>query len=66
MEGPANTLNYMLMGYGVIFGIMFIYLASLVVRWRNLKQDEQMLEDLDQKQGQGEESAQRRYSAHSQ
>ena len=66
MDGPANTLNYMLMGYGVIFGIMFLYLASLVIRWRNLKQDEQMLEDLDKKQGQGEEAAQRQISAHSQ
>lgn len=65
MEGPANTLNYMLLGYGVIFGIMFLYLASLVVRWRNLKQDEQMLEDLEEKQGHGGETVQRQYSAHS-
>ena len=65
MEGPANTLSYMLLGYGVIFGIMFLYLVSLVVRWRNLKQDEQMLEDLEEKQGQGGEAAQRQYSAHS-
>jgi hypothetical protein len=43
----ANTVNYMLAGYGVIFGIMLIYLVSLVVRWRNLRQDESMLKDLD-------------------
>ncbi|MBE0699470.1 MAG: hypothetical protein IH586_21310 [Anaerolineaceae bacterium] len=49
MEGPANTLNYMLAGYGVIFGIMFIYLASLFIRWRNLKQDEEILEQVKKK-----------------
>lgn len=49
MEGPANTLNYMLAGYGVIFGIMFVYLASLVIRWRNLRQDEQILEQVKKK-----------------
>ncbi len=44
MEGPANTLNYMLAGYGVIFGIMLIYLGSLVVRYRNLRQEEEILQ----------------------
>ncbi len=43
VQGPAQTLNYMLAGYGVIFGIMLIYLASLVIRWRNLKQEEEIL-----------------------
>ena len=45
--GPANTLNYMLGGYAVIFGIMVIYLASLVIRTRNLHQDENVLEELE-------------------
>ena len=49
VEGPAQTLNYMLAGYGVIFGIMVIYLASLVVRWRNLKQEEEILEQVESK-----------------
>jgi hypothetical protein len=49
MEGPANTLNFMLAGYGVIFGVMIIYLASLVIRWRNLRQDEQILEQVKKK-----------------
>lgn len=47
MEGPANTLNYMIAGYAVIFGVMLIYLASLVVRWRNLRQEEEILEQAD-------------------
>ncbi len=48
MEGPANTVNYMIAGYAVIFTVMAVYLGSLVVRWRNLRQDEQMLEQLEQ------------------
>jgi NhaP-type Na+/H+ and K+/H+ antiporter len=46
---PANTLSYMIAGYVVIFGIMLVYLASLVVRNRNLRQDEETLEELEQK-----------------
>ena len=49
MEGPADTLSYMIAGYGVIFGIMLVYLASLVIRWRNLRQDEEMLEQLEKR-----------------
>ena len=48
MEGPANTLNYMIAGYVVIFSVNIIYLASLVIRWRNLRQDQEMLEQVDQ------------------
>ena len=48
MEGPANTINYMIAGYTVVFTVMIGYLASLVVRWRNLRQDEQILEQLEQ------------------
>ncbi len=50
MEGPANTMNYMIAGYVVIFGIMIVYLASLIIRWRNLRQDEELLEQLDKKE----------------
>ena len=38
-DGPAQTTSYMIAGYAVIFGVMLIYLASLVVRNRNLHQD---------------------------
>lgn len=50
MEGPANTLNYMIAGYVVIFSVMTLYLGSLVIRWRNLHQDEQMLEQIEKEQ----------------
>lgn len=44
-ETPAQTLNYMIAGYAVIFGVMGIYLLSLVVRFRNLKQDLDVLSE---------------------
>ena len=41
----ANTTAYMLAGYAVIFVGLAGYLFSLALRWRNLKQDEQALEE---------------------
>lgn len=43
MEQPLNTINYFIAGYAVIFGSIGIYLASLALRWRNLKRDEEIL-----------------------
>lgn len=51
MEGPANTLSYMLAGYGIIFGVIIVYVASLFIRARNLRQDEEILEKMQEKQG---------------
>jgi hypothetical protein len=51
MEGPADTMSYMVAGYVVIFGVLAAYLVSLVVRWRNLRQDEALLEQLDENNG---------------
>jgi uncharacterized membrane protein YdbT with pleckstrin-like domain len=42
-----ETTNYMIAGYTVIFGVMLVYLVSLFVRWRNLKQDIQLLQELE-------------------
>lgn len=50
MEQPADTVSYFIAGYVVIFGVMIVYLASLIIRWRNLKQDEALLNELDQKE----------------
>ena len=46
-EGPANTLNYMIAGYAVFFTAMILYLASLLMRYRNLKQDLEVLEEIE-------------------
>lgn len=48
-QGPIETTNYMIAGYAVIFGVMAIYLVSLVVRRRNLERDLEVLEDLENK-----------------
>ncbi len=47
-DGPAQTSAYMIAGYSVIFGVMLIYLISLIVRKRNLNQDLELLQDLEQ------------------
>jgi CcmD family protein len=47
-QGPAQTVNYMIAGYVVIFGVIALYLVSLVVRQRNLLQDLETLQALDQ------------------
>jgi hypothetical protein len=44
-----DTTTYFVAGYAVMLVGMAVYLVSLVLRFRNLRQDEQMLEDLDKK-----------------
>jgi CcmD family protein len=48
-EGPAQTINYMFAGYGVIFGAIALYIVSLFVRQRNVKQELEMLEEMENK-----------------
>ncbi len=48
--GPANTLNYYILGYTVFFVVMIAYIASLFLRNRNLKQDIETLEELEKKE----------------
>ena len=49
MDGPANTMVYMIAGYGVIFTVLLVYLISLFVRWRNLRQEEEILREIEKK-----------------
>jgi len=49
-QGPAETSAYMIAGYAVIFGILLVYLISLHVRRRSLRQDLEMLQDLEEKE----------------
>jgi TRAP-type C4-dicarboxylate transport system permease small subunit len=48
-DAPADTLGYMIAGYAVIFGVTLVYLASLFIRWNNLRQDLQVMEELEKK-----------------
>lgn len=50
LDQPAPTMPYFIAGYAVILGFMLIYLVSLAVRSRNLKQDLQTLEELEKKE----------------
>lgn len=49
-QGPAETTDYMVFGYVVIFGSMLLYLISLYLRQRSLKQDLTLIEDLQEGQ----------------
>jgi hypothetical protein len=49
MDVTPDTVNFMILGYSVIFGVMALYLISLVVRFRNLRQDEKTLDELEKK-----------------
>ncbi len=45
-----ETTNFMIAGYAVIFVGFILDLISLYVRFRNLHQDEHMLDDLEKKE----------------
>jgi CcmD family protein len=53
-DAPLETTNYMIAGYAVIFSVMLVYIFSLAVRNRNLKQDIEVLEEIEQKEAQRE------------
>ncbi len=53
-DAPLETTNYMIAGYAVIFTVMLIYLASLAIRSRNLKQDIEVLEEIEAQEAQRE------------
>jgi hypothetical protein len=50
MQGPAETTSYMLLGYGVILGIMTLYVASIMARFRKLSREMRMLEEAGEEQ----------------
>ena len=47
-QGPADTVNYMIMGFSVIFGAMTLYIVSLVVRVQSLRKDQAVLDEIDE------------------
>jgi hypothetical protein len=46
-DAPPDTSAYMLLGYGVAFTVMTVYVASLFIRWRNLQRDLETLRQLE-------------------
>ncbi|HSM24416.1 MAG TPA: hypothetical protein VK856_06085 [Anaerolineaceae bacterium] len=45
MNTTINTINYFIAGYIVIFGSLIGYVISLIIRWKNLKEEESILID---------------------
>ena len=48
-EAPAETFNYMLFGFVVILGSIGLYLVSLINRYRNLRRDMALLDEINVK-----------------
>lgn len=46
-QAPPDTSEYMIAGYAIAFGVMFLYVASLFIRYRNLNRDMAMFEEMD-------------------
>ncbi|UCF59930.1 MAG: hypothetical protein JSV37_09190 [Anaerolineaceae bacterium] len=47
---PAETFDYMVLGFTIILGSMGLFLLSMVVRFRNLKRDLDLLEEMEAKE----------------
>jgi hypothetical protein len=43
----AETYEYMVLGFTVILGSMTLFIISLVVRFRNLRRDLDLLEEME-------------------
>jgi hypothetical protein len=43
-EAPAETFNFMVLGFGVILGSIALFMLSLFMRFRNLGRDLEYLE----------------------
>ncbi len=50
-EAPADTLNFMFYGYGVILGAIALFIVSLAVRFRNLRRDLALLQEMEEETG---------------
>lgn len=43
---PNQFNNYLLLGYGVMWAIIMIYIVSLAMRQRNLRRDLELMEQI--------------------
>lgn len=49
-EVTPNTSVYMIAGYAIFFGVIIIYLISLLLRWNILKRDISILEGMEKQE----------------
>ncbi len=47
LEGSGKYLEYMVLGFGVIFGVMTIFILRLAIRFRSLKREMELLDELE-------------------
>jgi hypothetical protein len=47
-EATPDTSGYMIAGYAITFLVMALYVASIYLRSRNLKQDMNMLNEMEE------------------
>lgn len=46
-QTPAETFNFMVLGFSVILGVMALYILSLVIRFRALQRDAMLLREVE-------------------
>lgn len=56
-EAPADTFSYMAFGFVVILGTIGLYLLSLFNRYRNLRRDMDLIDEVSAKAEPSVESA---------
>lgn len=56
LQGPAETTGYMILGLSVIVGFMILFVISLAVRFRSLRLDLQVLQEVEDETNSGQES----------
>ena len=44
-DAPADTFNFMVLGFGVILGSIGLFVISLFVRFKNLRRDLEYLKE---------------------
>lgn len=47
-QGPADTMNFMIMGFSVILGTIVLFILSLYVRFQNLRKDQAVLDEIEE------------------
>lgn len=48
LQAAAETMDFMLLGFAVILGTMGLFILSLYMRYRSLKQDLEVLEEIEE------------------
>ena len=47
LQATADTFNYMVLGYAFILGVLTLYIISIAIRFRNLRNESELLKEVD-------------------